>query len=502
MTTIQQEIIKQKDHLDFIHAKVDEGCQLFREDMSKEAEIAFSEAMQYSEKLFEEHPNERSYQVSLAETHHILSLAYSYIEKYDKAREHIHQAFSIYKGFHDNDRYYEFLLSSSLARIEHAAGNNHKTERILEKLTQSIEFNPFDEIDQEGYLYCSNILLLASTYFHDRQYQKAVEITRKVIELKRTNQHSFLNKITQDYLDLLNMAAYESAEQEDMDFHLFVLEEGLETCRQAMAGGRKVNPLCQGTFMQDKLKTLFFNGRKEEMKAVCEEMKQFCEEHVEDEPRLRKYKISGLLNYAVFCAKNGDSEEAEDLVCEAIDGCTEMDDDDGLEVTLFMVSALNILSNLQWEKGEHQGALSDLNSECKILCNYLSTHRDLAPSLSPLLFDLMLNRAKLHFELEQPEEGEAILENMKATFARDEEELQHPAIAPYLLTLKKIADLHLSLEEYDKARNEYHEVLYILDALQRSCPELEESIQSIADDIRNTLTSKAMIGAGNVASEH
>lgn len=488
MTTITNEIIKQKKRLEFVYQKAEEGCKFFNEDMPTEAEITFTEAMEFSEELVDKHPSDFSYHVLLAETHHILSLAFSNIEEYDKAHIHLTEAFSIYHGINQSDFLYEQILNSSLARIENAEGHYRNASKILEKIIRDIEQNPDGEPSLDGYLYCSDLLLLANIYLDDDQYAKALQTIKHIIKLKKSRKESTLNQQPQDFIDLLNTASVYAMKKEDMDFHLLLLEEGIAACQQADAAGIKINLLCYGTFYQDLLKLLFPTDDKERMKRRYEELMTLCDKYLKEEPRLWKYKIAGQLNYAVFCGKNGDHQESEDIVCEAISECTELGDDEGPELTLFMVSALNILANLQWEKGESRGALRDLSSECKILQDFLESHPDMSVALMPLFFDLKLNQTRLHYELGEPEKGEAIIDEIKAGFDIHEENDQEAVLGSYILVMLKIADLHWSLGRYNEGKREYDELLYIMKDVGIRFPELSESIQSIESDIREILT--------------
>ena len=99
MATIKQDLLKLRKHLDYVLNKVDEGCELFEKDMPVEAEIAFSEAVQFSENLLESNPNDSAFQSILAETHHMVSLGYTNNEDYDKAFAHIEKALALYESF-------------------------------------------------------------------------------------------------------------------------------------------------------------------------------------------------------------------------------------------------------------------------------------------------------------------------------------------------------------------------------------------------------------------
>lgn len=491
MTTTKKENIQQKNHLELIHQKVEEGCRLFSEDMPEEAKIAFDEAMRYSEELVEDHPDDHTCLVTLAETYHILALGYSQIEEHEQAKSLLLKAFSVYGNIKDLDFSYEPILGSSLARIEKSAGNDEKAIKILEMTLDAIDKNAFPEITQDGFIYGSDLVLLAAIYYDSDQYEKAVEATRRAVTLKKTRPDCILNHSPQDLIDLLNKATFHTTEHDDQLFHRFVVEEGIEICRQAEAEGKKINLLCYGTFFQDLLKIHFFDEAADKLKAVYEELMVFSEKHLEEEPKLKKYKISGQLNYAVFCSKNGLYDQADEIVRDAISACTELEDDDGPELTLFMVSALNILTNIQWEQGEHQGALRDLSSECNILQHYLDRHQEMAPSLLPLFIDLVLNQSNMLYEVGKPDQGEALIDNIKANFQSTEEEYQNSNIAAYLMILKKIADFHWSVGAYEKAKGEYHESLYIMKVFKDMFPEIADSIQSIEKEIQELLSSGA-----------
>ncbi len=490
MTTIKNEIIRQQNHLTFIHDKVEEGCKLFNEDMPTEAKIAFREALNYSEGLVEDHPGETSFLVILAETQHILALASSYINDFDSAREHLGKAFETYRGIANIDNLYIPILNFSRARIEQSAGNKELAIEILVKNIKAIDDKVYEDISIEGYVYCSGLVLLTTLYYENDQYKKAVDTTRKVIEMKHTHRDNVLNHMPQEYIDMLILASNKAAEADDKEFHHEVLQEGLATCRQAEADNKKVNLLSYGTFYQDLLKYTFFNEDVDKMRPLFEEMTAFCDRYIEQEPKLRRYKISGQLNYAVFCSKTDKSEEAEELICDAISGCTEIkDDDESPEMTLFMVSALNTLSNMQWERGDHQGALRELNRECTILNNYLNRHPDMIPSLSPLLIDLVMNQSRLLYEVGEREHAEVILEGIKESYHVAEEDYRSPIVVIYVMILKKIGDLHWLVEAYEKATKEYQEALYILKSLKGLFPDIAEPLDSLASEIDEILSS-------------
>ena len=491
MTTITNEIIKQKKRLAFVYQKAEEGCKLFNEEMLAEAEITFTEAMEYSEELVEKHPNEFSYRVLLAETHHILSLAFSNIEEYDKAHIHLTEAFNIYQGIHRSDFLYEQILNSSMARIENAEGHYRNASKILEKIIHDIEVHPEEGLSKDGYLYCSDLLLLAQIYLDNGQYKKAVETTRSIISLKKTRSASMLNQHPQDLIDFLNIMSHQAMENEDEDFQRFVLEEGIAACQQAEAAGMEVDLLCYGTFYQDLLKQLFFSDDKEYMRKRYEELIAFCDRYINMEHGLLKYKIAGRLNYAVYCGKVGDYQDTEEMVCEAISECTVLVDDEGPILTLFMVSALNILSNLQWVQGESRGALRDLSSESKILGDFLESHPDMDASLRPLFIELMLNQVRLHYELGEIEKGEAIIDDIRGRFNIHEEEYQETVVGPYVLFMMKVAELHWSMKETEKARREYEELLYIMKEVETRFPKMVKLTRSIEDEIRSILSGES-----------
>lgn len=490
MTTTKKEDIQQKNPLEFIHQKMEEGCRLFSEDMPAEAKIAFDEARRFSEELVEEHPNDHACQVTLAETYHILALGYSRIEEYEQAKSLLQKAFSVYDNIKDLNYNYEPVLGSTLARIEKSAGNDEKAIKILEMTLDAIDKNAFPEITQDSFIYGSDLVLLASTYYDSDQYEKAVELTRRVVTLKKTRPDCALNNAPQDLIDLLNKASFHCTEHNDQLFYRFVVEEGLESCNQAVAEGKKINLLCYGTFFQDLLKIYFFGDEADKLKATYQGLMVFCDKHIDEEPKLKKYKISGQLNYAVFCNKNGLLGQADEIVRDAISACTELEDDDGPELTLFMVSALNILTNIQWEQGERQGALRDLSSECNLLQHYLERHQEMAPSLLPLFIDLVLNQCNMLYELGKQEQGEALIDNIKANFKTVEEDDQNSNIAAYLMTLKKIADFHWSVGVYEKAIGEYQETLYIMKVFKDMFPEIADSIQSIEREIQEIMSSR------------
>lgn len=488
MTTLRNEIINQNCNFRFIHQKAEECCRLFEEEQPNEAEIALSEALQYSQGLIEEHPDDRSLQIFLAETHHIIALAYSHIELYGKAKEHLAQAHTIYQKIKGIGREYEPVISSSLARIEYKEGNDDKAVEILEKTLQNIDNKSYEEITEDSYVYCSNLILTAMIRFNSGQYQQAVETTRRAITLKKTDENCTLNILPKEFIELLNVAAFQSAEQKDHEFHHLVLEEGIEACQQAERDGIPINPLSLASFYQDLIRMLFFEDKKEELCSAYEALIAYCDKHVGESPELMKYKISGQLNYAVYCSKSGDLETAEKSVNEAISGCSEINDDEGPEQTLFMVSALNILANIQWERGECQGALSDLSSEYKILSDYLETHSDLSPSLLPLCLELVINQVMLLQEAGKHEQGEALLENIKSEYRPLEEESATLEAIHYVVTLKKIADLHRSWAQYEQAKKEYEEALYRLKVVKSQLPEIAECLQELQDEIIELLT--------------
>jgi len=487
MTTIKNEIIRQDKNLSFVHHKVEEGCKLFNEDMPTEAKIAFSEAMRHIEDLWEEHPGDPSYLVSLAETHHILALAYAYIEDFDEARAHLDQALSLYQSIKNVDNIYIPILRFSRARVEHLAGNDVEAVTLLEKNLKAIADRRYDGVSTDGYVYGSGLLQLASIYYESDRYKKAVSVTKKAIELKKTRKECVLNLMPQEYIDLLNDAAHKAEENDDTDFHRYILEEGLSACRQAEAMGKKVNLLCYGTFYQDLLKLAFFNEEGEQLKELYKGLMAFCDRYLEQEPKLMKYKISGQLNYAVFCSKIGEAEKAEEVVCDAISGCSEIEEGEGPELTLFMVSALNVLANLKWERGDREGALRELSSQCKILSNYVDSHHDMAPSLLPLLIDLVLNQSRLLRELDDYEGSERLLEKLKAYFRAREKDYPQTYTAIYLMTLKKVADFHWIMEDPEKAKQEYHEVMYLLKDLEEQFPDIAQPIHSLHDEIEEIL---------------
>lgn len=474
-------------HIRFIQQKAEEGCRLYEEDQPEEAEIALSEALQYSQGLIEEHPQDRSFQIFFAETHHIIALAYCHLEIFSKAREHLELAFNIYRQINGIGRDYEPILESSAARLEYKEGHDDKAVEILEKTLRNIEAKTYEEITEDSYIYCSNLLLAGMISFNCGRYPKAVEIVRRAITLKKTHPGCELNTHPKEYIELLNVAVFQSSEQKDGDFQRQVLEEGIEACRQAEKDGTPINPLSLGSFYQDQLRLLFFEEDEKAMKRTYDALMMHCDQHIEGEPELKKYKISGQLNYAVYCAKQGDLETAEMTVNEAISGCSEINDNDGPELTLFMVSALNILANIQWERGEHQGALSDLGSECKILSDYIESHSDLSPTLLPLRLELILNQCRLLHDAGRDAQCEALLESLKSEFKPIDEDLPDPDIAFSVMAMKKIADLHWSLDQYDQAKVEYHETLYLLKVLQDHLPEISDSIQELEDEINKIL---------------
>lgn len=474
-------------HFRFIQQKAEEGCRLYEEDLPEEAEIALLEALQYSQALIEEHPDDLSFQLFFAETHHIIALAYCHLEIFSKAREQLELAFTIYKQIKGIGREYEPVLESSLARLEYKDGNDDKAVEILEKTLRNIEEKTYKEITEDSYIYCSNLLLAAMIGFKCGNYPKAVETTRRAITLKKTHPNCMLNTLPKEYIELLNVAVFQSSEQEDSDFQHLVLNEGIEACLQAEKDGTPVNPLSLGSFYQDKIRIQFFDDDKEALKRTYEALMEHCDKHIGEEPELKKYKISGQLNYAVYCSKSGDLETAEKTVSDAISGCSEIDDEDGPELTLFMVSALNILANIQWEQGERQGALRDMGSECKILSDYIESHSDLSPSLLPLRLELILNQCRLLHETGRNEQCEALLETLKSECGPLDEDLPDPDLAFYVMAMKKIADLHWEFEQYNQAKLEYQETMYLLKILKERLPEIADSIQALEDEINKIL---------------
>lgn len=486
MATLRNEIINQNCNFRFIHQKAEECCRLYEEEQPDEAEIALSEALQYSQGLLEEHPEDRSLQIFFAETHHIIALAYMHIERYVKAKEHLAQAITIYEKIKGIGKEYEPILRSSLARLEFKEGNEDKALEILGETLQAIQDKTYEEITEDSYIYCSNLMLSAMIRFSCGEYQQAVEATHQAITLKKTHENCSLNVLPKEYIELLNVAAFQSADHEDYEFQHLVLKEGIEACQQAEKDGIPINPLSLGSFYQDMIRMLFFEDDKEEFEQVYEALLAYCDKHSETVPELKKYKISGQLNYAVYCSKSGDLEMAEKTVTDAISECTEIDDD-GPELTLFMVSALNILANLQWERGERQGALSDLDSECKILSDYIESHSDLSPSLLPLRLELILNQCRLLHEAGRNEQCEALLDSLKSEFNPLEEDLPDPDLAFYVMVLKKIADMHRAFQRFDQAKLEYQETMYLLKILKSHLPEIADSIDELEDEINKIL---------------
>ena len=491
MTTIKEDLTKQSETLHFIYDKVDEGCRLYSEDMQVEAEIAFSEAVQFSEALLENNPNDITNRLILAETHHILSLGFTQIMELDKASTHIHTALSIYDNMSDKDIWYELTLKSSLARIEHVSGHHEEAISILEKVAQCFDQYRVEEFKPDDYIYCSNMVLLAFEYFDCGSYEKAKELTERIIEFKHKQKDSTLNMRPQEYLDLLDSAASNAMEQDDLELQCHLLKEGIDTCKQAMAEGKNINLFSLCSFYQNIINLFFFKNDQETLKPYFMEMVRLCDENRDKDARFSLYKISTLLNYSVFCVKNGDYQEAEENVNIAIDECMNAEDDKGPENTIFLVSALQTMSNMRFQQGEVEEALRDLETACNLLKNYLDTHLELKPNLYSFLLELIHGQVILCQKIEQPERGEAILSAVLAEYQLSPEDYQHPEIAPYMVALKKVADTHWELGKKEQAKKEYQEVLFILGNVTDYCPDLSEAVQFIGDEIRQTLAVEA-----------
>lgn len=486
MATIKQVLIKLRKNLDYVLDKVDKGCELYEKDMPLEAEIAFTEAIQFSEELFESQPDNSSYLSILAETHHMVSLGYTNNEEYDKAFMHIDKALTLYNSFTRKDRQYEMTLLSSRARIEVMAEQHVKAIDSLERIIHYYDHCCIESFRLGDYVYCSDLLLLGKEYFENDQYQKAVEVTERVIQYKRRKDSVFATQLFNDYLKLLHQAA-EIADGRNEDVFLErVLKEGIATCRQEKHLSQKSGLGSLATFYQDIIKLMFFRNDKATLKRYYEELVEFCNKHSHEEPRLKIHKISGQLNYAVFCAKDRNDEEAEEAVSQAIGGCMELDEE-GLEHTLFLFSALHTLSNLKLQNGDREGALRELERETNILMTYLSKDLGKKPNLYLLLLDLIRNEVMLYNEIGLPERGELIIEAFKENIVDISNENEQLEMAPYMAALKKIADIHWSLKKYDQAKKEYHEVLMILDDLRDRYPELMKPLFELEKEIKDTI---------------
>ena len=486
METIKQDLLKLGKSLNYVFDKVDDGCRLYEEDMPVEAEIAFSQAIQYSEELIESNPDNGSCLSVLAETHHIVSLGYSNNGEYNKATYHIEKALSLYESFQRKDRIYEMTLLSSKARIEVMADRHDKAIGILERIVNYYDKCCIEIFRLGDYVYCSDLLLLGHEYFLSGQYPKAVEVTKRAIQYKHKKKSVFSTQLFNDYLKLLHLATEKAEGRNDETFQQHVLEEGIATCRQEKDLAQKSCLCSLATFYQDIIKLMFYRNDKESLKRYYEELVSHCDKHIYEDPRLKIHKISAQLNYAVFCSIGRNDAEAEETVSEAIGGCMGLDDE-GLEHTFFLFSALHTLANLKWQNGDREGALRELERESNILMTYLSKDLGKKPDLYLLLLDLIRNEVMLYNEIGLPERGETIIDAFKENIvdlSRGNDELGK---APYMAALKKVADIHWALKNLDQARNEYHEVLMILDELREYCPELAEPLCELEDEIRNTI---------------
>ena len=94
----------------------------------------------------------------------------------------------------------------------------------------------------------------------------------------------------------------------------------------------------------------------------------------------------------------------------------------------------------------------------------------------------------------QPERGENLLESLLSEYHLAPEDYQQPGIAPYMVALKKKADIHWDLGNIDKAKEEYQEVLYILGNMHEFCPELSENVLAIEQEIKETLGASEVGG--------
>ena len=486
MATIRQDLIKLRKHLNYVLDKVDKGCKLYEEDMPVEAEIAFSEAIQFSEELLESQPDNSSYLSVLTETHHMVSLGYTNNEEYDKAFAHIDKALALYESIKLKDRQYEMTLHSSRARIEVMAEQHDKAIKSLERIIHYYDHCCLESFRLGDYVYCSDLLLLGKEYFENDRYPQGVELTDRVIQYKHRKNSVLATQLFKEYLKLLHQASETANEHNDEAFQQHVLEEGIAICRHEKQLGQKVALGSLATFYQDILKLMFFKNDKESLKRYYEELVEFCDKHLHEDPGLRIHKISGQLNYAVFCAKEREDDEAEEVVSQAIGGCMELDED-GIEHTLFLFSALHTLANLKLQNGDRAGALCELERESNILISYLKKDLGKKPDLYLMLLNLIKNEVLLYNELGLPERGESVIDAFKEDIDKLSNENEELGKAPYMAALKKTADIHWILKNYDLARKEYQEVLMIIDEFKERCPALEDSLLELENEIRDTM---------------
>ncbi len=488
MATIKQDLLKLRKHLDYVLNKVDEGCELFEKDMPVEAEIAFTEAVQFSENLLESSPNDSAFQSILAETHHMVSLGYTNNEDYDKAFAHIEKALALYESFQRKEPLYEMTLHSSRARIEVMSEQHEKAIKSLEKIIHYFDHSCIESFRLSDYVYCSDLLLLSKEYYQNDQYPKAVEMTEKIIQYKRRKNSLFATQLFKEYLDMLHLSAEVASHLNDDAFLQHVLEEGIASCRQDKQLSKKSLLCSLATFYQDIIKMMFLRDDKASLKRYYEELIEFCDKHIHEEPRLKVHKISGQLNWAVFCAKERQDAEAEETVSQAIGGCMELNEN-GLEHTLFLFSALQTLANIKIQNGDFEGAVRELEREHNILISYLSQDLGKKPNLYNLLLELIRKEVMLYNEIGYPKRGEALLNAFKERVVELANENEQLGPAPYMAALKKIADIHWALEHYDLAKEEYQEVLMITSELRERYPELNESLHQLEDEIHETMSA-------------
>ena len=163
--------------------------------------------------------------------------------------------------------------------------------------------------------------------------------------------------------------------------------------------------------------------------------------------------------------------------------------ENGLEHTLFLFSALQTLANIKIQNGDFEGAVRELEREHNILISYLSQDLGKKPNLYNLLLELIRKEVMLYNEIGYPKRGEALLNAFKERVVELANENEQLGPAPYMAALKKIADIHWALEHYDLAKEEYQEVLMITSELRERYPELNESLHQLEDEIHETMSA-------------
>lgn len=163
-------------------------------------------------------------------------------------------------------------------------------------------------------------------------------------------------------------------------------------------------------------------------------------------------------------------------------------DEECPEQSLFLVSALNTLSNLQMKRNDKEGALRELESELRLLMNYLQRHPQAMKAIFPLVLNMIRNWVAIRYELGHGEEVECALEEFKSRRRGCLPDMDEEGLVMYVIILKKLADIHLEVGVRDKELLENQEVRYYLKEFGDKFSETDVGISDMEGEVDERLS--------------